>query len=199
MQMYKVFINNKHIFLTENKEITNKNEQIYFFSSELELHKTIDEFEKNHLYDKLFVVGNPEEIYSLFQKINAAGGLVRKNNEELLFIFRFGKWDLPKGKMEIGETPENTAIREVMEETGISGLSIIKELIPTYHTYKIGGIRVIKKTFWYEMSFIDDSQILPQKVEDITAVKWIKINEIPWIMRNSYASIIELLSNSGYL
>ena len=97
--------------------------------------------------------------------------------------------------MEEGETPLQTAIREVMEETGIAGLEIIKELIPTYHSYKLNGIRVVKKTYWYEMTYQDDSNILPQHKEEITVVKWLGKKDIPWMMRDSYASIIELLTN----
>ena len=198
--MYKVFINNKCIFLVENQDFFNCREgKTYQFTSGQDLMATLDEFEKDKKFENLYLIGNPEKILSSFEKIEAAGGLVKKANDQILFIFRFGKWDLPKGKMEEGETTPETAIREVMEETGVAGLEIIKELSPTYHTYKLNGKRVLKKTSWFEMSFKDDSQILPQKIEDITVVKWLSIKDIPWAMRNSYSSIIELLTDSGYL
>jgi 8-oxo-dGTP pyrophosphatase MutT (NUDIX family) len=199
-QMYKVFINNKCIFLLENRDVLNGREgKTHQFYSESAFFATIDEFEKDKLSENLFVIGDPDELLSLFPKIEAAGGLVKKEGNQLLFIYRYGKWDLPKGKMEAGERPPETAIREVMEETGVSGLEITKELSPTFHTYRLDGKRVIKKTSWYEMTFKDDSKILPQKIEDITVVKWLNIKDIPWAMRNSYSSIIELLTNSGYL
>jgi 8-oxo-dGTP pyrophosphatase MutT (NUDIX family) len=116
-----------------------------------------------------------------------------------LFIFRHGKWDLPKGKKEANETDAEAAIREVMEETGISGLEIKKELQPTYHIYKIKGTRVLKKTAWYEMSCDETSTLTPQTIEDIAEVKWLNKKDIPWAMRNSFASIAELLTNAGYL
>jgi 8-oxo-dGTP pyrophosphatase MutT (NUDIX family) len=198
--MYKVFINNKCIFLLENRDVLNGREgKTHQFYSESAFFATIDEFEKDKLSENLFVIGDPDELLSLFPKIEAAGGLVKKEGNQLLFIYRYGKWDLPKGKMEAGERPPETAIREVMEETGVSGLEITKELSPTFHTYRLDGKRVIKKTSWYEMTFKDDSKILPQKIEDITVVKWLNIKDIPWAMRNSYSSIIELLTNSGYL
>jgi len=198
--MYKVFINNKCIFLEENQNIFNKRDgKVHQFSSEEDLMTTLDEFEKDKKFENLYLIGMPEKILSSFEKIEAAGGLVKKNNDQILFIFRYGKWDLPKGKMEKGESISETAIREVTEETGVSGLEIIKELSPTYHTYKLNGKRVLKITSWFEMSFKDDSQILPQKIEDITVVKWLNIKDIPWAMRNSYSSIIELLTDSGYL
>jgi len=198
--MYKVFINNKCIFLVPNDDIFSGREgSIHKFSSESALLTAIDEFEKNKPVEYLYVVGNPEKILDIFPVVEAAGGLVRKDDNKILFIYRFGRWDLPKGKMESGESPSETAIREVTEETGVSGLEIIKELIPTYHTYKLEGRRVIKKTFWFEMSFKDDTHILPQINEDITFVKWLSKKDIPWAMRDSYASVIELLTNSEYL
>ncbi len=173
--------------------------EIHQYYSESALLTAIDEFEKDRQADTLYVTGDSEKIFSLFPVIQAAGGLVIKNNDLVLFIYRYGKWDIPKGKVEPGESLKETAVREVIEETGVTGLEITKELTPTYHTYRIEGRRVIKKTCWFEMSYKDDSRILPQAVEDITVVKWLSRKDIPWAMRDSYASIIELLTNSGYL
>jgi len=198
--MYKVFINNKCIFLSNDKDdFSGRNGKAYSYTSEADFFTTIDEFEKNRTADNLFVTGPAEQILGLFPGIEAAGGLVKKPDGQILFIFRYGKWDLPKGKMEENETPKETAIREVIEETGVAGLEIIKDLSPTYHTYRLNGKRVLKKTHWFEMSFKDDSNIVPQAMEDITLVKWLNKKDIPWIMLDSYASIIELLTNSGYL
>lgn len=198
--MYKVFINNKCIFLSDGTEnFSDRAGRNLQYSSESALLQKIDEFEKDRTLDNLFVNGDPDLIVSLFPMIEAAGGLVRKESDQILFIFRYGKWDLPKGKMEPGEKPNETAIREVMEETGIAGLTITKKLEPTYHTYKLDGKRILKKTHWYEMSFIDDTHITPQTLEDITVVKWLNKKDIPWMMRDSYASIVELLTSSGYL
>jgi len=198
--MYKVFINNKCIFLSDGAEnFSDRAGRNLQYSSESALLQKIDEFEKDRTLDNLFINGDPDLIVSLFPMIEAAGGLVRKESDQILFIFRYGKWDLPKGKMEPGEKPNETAIREVMEETGIAGLTITKKLEPTYHTYKLDGKRVLKKTHWFEMNFVDDTHITPQTQEDITVVKWLSKKDIPWMMRDSYASIAELLTSSGYL
>lgn len=198
--MYKVFINNKCIvFSGIPDDVSLREAKIHRFISETEFLQAIDGFEKDKSVDKLYVIGNAEKIISLFPVIEAAGGLVKKTSGDILFIFRYGKWDLPKGKCEEGEKPAETAVREVMEETGVTGLSITKELIQTYHTYKIEGKRVIKKTWWFEMTYTDDSGILPQKIEDITVVKWLTQKDIPWVMRDSYASVIELLTQTGHL
>ena len=198
--MYKVFINNKCLFLVnENNSGITANANIFNFTNEDTLLKTIDNFEKDKKQDTLYVSGEPDKILSLLPIIVASGGLVLKGEDKILFIYRYGKWDLPKGKAEEGETPQETALREVTEETGVKGLKIIKELTPTYHSYKLGMNRIIKKTHWFEMTYTDDSQILPQAIEDISIVKWLNKKDIPWAMRDSYASIIELLTNSGYL
>ncbi|HNW97422.1 MAG TPA: NUDIX domain-containing protein [Bacteroidales bacterium] len=198
--MYKVFINNKCIvFSNDNENLNIPGVKVHQFVSKETLMPVIDVFEKEKNSDKLYVTGDGNKIISLFPVIEAAGGIVKKNTGEILFIFRYGKWDLPKGKCDEGEKPRETAVREVMEETGVKGLSIIKELIPTYHTYRLDGERVIKKTWWFEMSYSDDSAITPQLIEDITLVKWLSRKDIPWAMRDSYASIIELLTQTGYL
>ncbi|MGD0712427.1 MAG: NUDIX domain-containing protein [Bacteroidales bacterium] len=199
-QMYKVFLNNKCIYLTlESDPSVGRGGKVHQFYSVSALTETIEGFERDRKADCLYITGDPDKLIDLFPVINAAGGLVKKPNDQILFIFRYGKWDLPKGKMEEGESVSETALREVAEETGVTGLKITKELIPTFHTYKMDGKRVIKKTHWFEMTFADDSQILPQAIEDITVVKWLSQKDIPWAMRDSYASVIELLTTSGYL
>ncbi len=111
-------------------------------------------------------------------------------------IHRLGMWDLPKGKIEAGETPKKAAIREVKEECGIGKLKITKELPSTYHTYEMKGKKYLKRTFWYEMMCHDDSPLIPQVEEHIDEAKWMtksalkKMNET-----NTYRSILEVLNN----
>jgi 8-oxo-dGTP pyrophosphatase MutT (NUDIX family) len=198
--MYKVFLNNKCIFLTqEGDPLAGRGGKVHQYYSISGLSEAIEEFERDRKADNLYITGDPEILITLFPVIEAAGGLVKKPNDQILFIFRYGKWDLPKGKAEVGETISETALREVTEETGVTGLKITKELLPTFHTYRMDGKRVIKKTHWFEMTFADDSNIVPQAIEDITVVKWLGQKDIPWAMRDSYASVIELLTTSGYL
>ena len=188
--MYKVFLNNKCIFLTQESDpLAGRGGKVHQYYSISGLSEAIEEFERDRKADNLYITGDPEMLITLFPVIEAAGGLVKKPNDQILFIFRYGKWDLPKGKAEEGETISETALREVTEETGVTGLKITKELLPTFHTYRMDGKRVIKKTHWYEMTFADDSNIVPQAIEDITVVKWLGQKDIPWAMRDSYASV----------
>lgn len=130
---------------------------------------------------------------AMFKLIEAAGGVVRNKKGEYLFIFRKGKWDLPKGKIEKDETPELGALREVEEECGIGGLRIIRALPPTYHTYFIKETPVLKPTYWFSMSSDDASVLKPQLEEGITEVRWIAPVDFDRVRDNSYDSIRDVI------
>ncbi|MEO8150473.1 MAG: NUDIX domain-containing protein, partial [Bacteroidia bacterium] len=95
----------------------------------------------------------------------------------------------PKGKIEKDEKKKAAAMREVEEECGISGLTIIQKLTPTFHSYNIKGKRVLKISYWYEMKTVDDRKLIPQLEEDITEARWVAKEEIPQLLNNSYSSI----------
>jgi len=126
--------------------------------------------------------------------IEAAGGMVLNKHGDVLMIFRRGFWDLPKGKIEPGESIEKCAIREVQEETGINRLEIIKKLQVTYHTYMIGNKTILKPSHWFKMIHEENEKTIPQTEEDITEIKWMNQKEVNAILDKSYASISELLS-----
>lgn len=132
---------------------------------------------------------------SKYVLIEAAGGLVKNKDGKFLFIFRNGKWDLPKGKAEYDETPEMTALREVEEECGLKNLKIEKELTKTFHTYKEKGKLILKKTHWYLMTISEEQKLVPQTDEGITEVKWVAENRIEReVLVNTYASIKGIFS-----
>ena len=124
-----------------------------------------------------------------FPEIIAAGGKVINNKSEILFIYRNKKWDLPKGKAEKNEIISRTALREVVEETGIKNLSIIKPLEKTYHVFKRGGKNYLKTTYWFEMKSDFNGKFKPQKKEGITRVEWIGTENLSDILPKSYANI----------
>ncbi len=134
------------------------------------------------------------EFSKMFTYIAAAGGVVYNHEKKLLLIHRLGKWDLPKGKMENGESPETSAMREVCEETGVCNLKIIKPLQDTYHIYQQNGEYILKRTYWFEMISMSATNLLPQTEENITEVKWMTKAEVNVAMQFSYASIRHLLS-----
>ena len=139
------------------------------------------------------IADNWEAFCSNYNLIEAAGGLVYNRENELLMIFRNGKWDLPKGKKEKAEEIENCAKREVEEECGISGLEIVEKFSETYHIYKHNGSKVLKRTYWFKMTTNFEGVLIPQTKEGITKVAWVKQQEIKEKLQNSYGNIKTLL------
>lgn len=129
------------------------------------------------------------------RKIIAAGGLVTNDQNELLMIFRRGKWDLPKGKLDKGESIERCAVREVEEETGIRDIQLGALIDITYHDYfdPWSKEEVTKETHWYAMSIKGKQALIPQTEEDITDIQWINDTTLSKCLSNSYPTIIDII------
>ena len=136
---------------------------------------------------------NPNKLLKRFLKklpnVIAGGGKVFNKEGKILFIYRNDKWDLPKGKTEANESIEETAMREVQEETGVNGLSIIRPLPTTYHIFKRNERYKLKITYWFEMQSTFEGDLYPQINEGITKVKWLGKKKTKKAMKNSYANI----------
>lgn len=149
-------------------------------------------------FQNLIIEGDETELFNSFQEgfaqIQAGGGVVWNENEELLMIHRLGKWDLPKGKLDPGENLAECAVREVAEETGLKNIKHGNKAIPTYHIYNLNGNWILKYTDWYEMS-APCQQLVPQAEEDISAAVWVPRNEVNEKLENSYPNIIYLMNN----
>ncbi len=162
----------------------------------------ISRFEASGFRSYNLCTSDPHALFSTFlsfyQVIEAAGGIVRHVSGKYLFIKRFGKWDLPKGKIEPGESPEEAALREVKEECGISGHSIVKPLPSTFHTYKLEGNRVVKRTWWFSMDYAGDLHTLPQVEEGISEAAWLVPSRFDIVLENSYRSIAELIGDVNW-
>ena len=133
------------------------------------------------------------------KKIIAAGGLVFNEKNELLMIFRRGKWDLPKGKLDEGEAIEDCAVREVKEETGLENVSIENFTGLTFHEYFDTHLNedVRKETHWYKMKAKGMQALIPQTEEDIEIIEWVDAKHIPGKLENSYVNIIEIIQKSA--
>ena len=129
------------------------------------------------------------------KKIIAAGGLVFNDKNELLMIFRRGKWDLPKGKLDEDESIEACAVREVQEETGLS-VELQNFIGLTYHEYfdKYSRQDVRKETHWFKMHAPDAQQLVPQTEEDIEEIEWVDKKDIAEKLNNSYPNIVEIIN-----
>lgn len=172
--MYKVFVNEKKLLLSKNPENLEKTvgyENSTTLEIALDLLQNTSTSEMNVYGENLDTIWN--EFNLLFRKIEAAGGIVNNPADEILFIKRLGKWDLPKGKMEKGESREESAIREIEEETGLRNV-VLKDFInTTYHIYvERNGDKVLKYTHWFEMFFDGEDTSKPQIEEGITEVAW---------------------------
>jgi len=191
LQMYKVFVNDKPLFLTN--EVQKETDFQLFLLESVDIKKLIVKIFQNKI-QKAFLYHPDEKLIMKTLKakipvVKAGGGLVFNKKGEVLFIFRNGKWDLPKGGTEKNETMEETAMREVEEETGVNGLSIVKKLPKTYHVFKRNGRYKLKQTYWFEMKSDFEGTPEGQIEEGIEKVAWIKPKDIPTILDNSYENI----------
>lgn len=154
-------------------------------------------------FDNFFYLNNfsekqLEEIVRPLHKIDAAGGMILNEKDELLMIFRRGFWDLPKGKTEMNESLENSALRECSEETGLKNLELKEFLTSTHHLYPCNDGFALKKTYWYKF-FAASGQIpVPQTMEDITEAAWLNRNDVKQRLDKSYR-MIEYLIRKFYL
>ena len=135
----KIYFNDKPLFICDEmtEEINNyahHDDAIFIdeFSTPA-VNSIIHEMRQEKIHAGIFLHADLDHlkkaVWKKFEIVKAAGGLVLNENKELLFIFRRGKWDLPKGKLDEGETIEQCAIREVAEETGVKNISLNKELL----------------------------------------------------------------------
>ncbi|HYQ58819.1 MAG TPA: NUDIX domain-containing protein [Draconibacterium sp.] len=203
MQKYKVFLNEKMIIFVPGTNITlSKLSRILLENSGIEaINVYLQIFENGD--NRETVVEHPEveilfkNFRSALVQVDAAGGVV-KRGEKLLFIFRNGKWDLPKGKIDKGESNEKAALREVEEECDIDNHTIVKVLPSTYHIYKSPykktfGQWIFKETFWFEMNYNGDFDGTPQLEEGITEVRWFHPNELDEVLKNTYENLKALI------
>ncbi|MDR2980487.1 MAG: NUDIX domain-containing protein [Bacteroidales bacterium] len=125
-------------------------------------------------------------------KIDAAGGIVTNDRDEVLLIFRRGYWDFPKGKVEESESFPEAALREVSEETGLTSLRITSELISTFHTYIQNGQEILKQTYWFSMKSDKPEILIPQIEEEITEIRWVKREEVTEMLEESFETLKDL-------
>lgn len=203
--MYKIFINNRPLILTVTEgvgvfENDGKKYQVFpHLGKRKHIAAFIDKFEKNlNIHQLVLHHHNLEALWedfcSFYKIIEAAGGLVANEDafkDNLLVMFRRGSWDLPKGKIDEGETPEIAAVREVEEETGVKNVKLGKKLGDTYHTYEQKGKRILKKTYWYAMT-TPHNELTPQTEEDIERLEWVNLNTFLATQPIIYNNILEV-------
>jgi 8-oxo-dGTP pyrophosphatase MutT (NUDIX family) len=189
--MYKVFVNDKPLFLTNH--ISKETDFQLFLLESIDIEQLIVKIFQNKI-QKAYLYHPDESLImkTLKTKIpvaKAGGGLVYNKKGDVLFIFRNGKWDLPKGGIEKGEDIQQTAMREVEEETGVNGLSISHKLQKTYHVFRRNGKYKLKITHWFEMQSDFEGTPHGQLEEGIEKVAWMNPEQIKEALKNSYENI----------
>ncbi|WP_299130678.1 NUDIX domain-containing protein [uncultured Winogradskyella sp.] len=189
--MHTIYVGDKPIILTT--QIEKETDFKVFLLKSVKIKKVIKLLNNTDLNAIHLIHHNPKKLLKHFLKllpnVVAGGGKVSNSNGDTLFIYRNDKWDLPKGKVEGKESIEETSIREVEEETGVTGLEIVKPLPTTYHIFKRNGKYKIKITYWFKMKTEFDGKLYPQINEGITKVKWLDDAAARKAMENSYANI----------
>ena len=199
----KIYFDNKPLFLCD---AVDEDLQPYIhhddaiFIDELDSHTVksmIHEMQLAKIHAGVFYHSNLEELRKAFYKkftiIQAAGGLVLNEKKEILMIFRRGKWDLPKGKLDKGEKLEDCAVREVEEETGLQKIKLLSPLLITYHTYHEGTKYILKESHWYNMKVSGNQKLVPQTEEDIDAIKWVTTKEAEKLFPDCFPSVIDVI------
>jgi 8-oxo-dGTP pyrophosphatase MutT (NUDIX family) len=202
----KIFFENKPVFPSDEmsaelSDFMHHPETVY-----------IDEISSHAINSLLHEIANPEikrgilfhpnfgEMKRSFSKhfkiVKAAGGVIRNETNEILFIFRKGKWDLPKGKMDDNESPKQCAVREVKEETGLSKVNAGGYICTTFHVYTEFGKKILKETEWFSMQASSKEILTPQLEEGIEKIEWVN-NEVNIKLKNSYPLINDVLVSGG--
>jgi ADP-ribose pyrophosphatase YjhB (NUDIX family) len=204
VQRYTVFLNEKTVLICQDNNLpeNSPNEMVLNFTDKHSLVKAYNHFYENLECVNLIIKTGPnfkeacDFFNSMFTRIEAAGGIIRNQKKEYLFIKRLGVWDLPKGKLHKREPVQDGALREVTEETGLMNLEITKQLPSTYHIYPDRkGREILKETYWFEMFSKEDQKLVPQLEEDITEVKWFSASDLNIPLQNTYASLRQLLES----
>lgn len=139
-----------------------------------------------------------EELHKLYEPIDAAGGVVEDEKGRVLMMYRHGRWDLPKGKRDPGESMEACALREVREETGLQEIDLRYRIGDTHHIYNQNGQRLVKKTTWYAMAGNSEGKLFPQLEEGITDLRWVPQDDLGPLIFKSYEAVREILIEAGY-
>ena len=202
----KIYFNNKPLFLCDAidgdiQAFVHHDDAV--FIDELNIHTIkamIHEMQQPKVHAGIFFHKNIDELkkrfFAKFIIVPAAGGVVRNEKNEILMIYRRGKWDLPKGKLDKKESIEECAVREVKEETGLKDLKLLSLLTVTYHTYQEGTRLMLKESHWFTMKAKSKQLLLPQIEENIDIVRWAPQEEILVYLLNSYPSVTDVLQTA---
>ncbi len=199
----KIYFNDKPLFLCDKIDETIEpfiHHDDAVLIDELNTHaikSMIHEMQQPSVHAGIYIHNNLDELKKNFFKkfvvIQAGGGFVENEKKDMLMIFRRGKWDLPKGKLDKGETMEQCAIREVQEETGLKNVQSLEHLAITYHTYEEGTKHILKESHWFRMKANGDQELTPQVAEGIEKIIWTNNRGMKEYLDNSFPSVVDVI------
>jgi len=201
--MYKIYINDHPLYILNQAEpdpfqTQGKEHMTHPFPDKKKfLANYIDMLEKSTFERSISLLAKDVEaafqfFAEQFKIVEAAGGRVEHTDGTTLLIYRRKMWDLPKGKIDPGESRAEAAVREVEEETGLTNLTLHAPLITTYHTYRQKKKRILKPTYWYHMT-TTQRDIEVQTEEDIEEGIWIDREEFLASDRPVFGNIRDVL------
>jgi len=202
----KIYFNDKPLFLCDSIDDViqpHVHHDDAIFIDELNAHtvKTIiHEMQQPQVHAGVFYHADLDALRKAFQKkftvVRAAGGLVRNEYDQILMIFRRGRWDFPKGKLDKGEKLEDCAVREVEEETGLRNVKLLFPLTVTCHTYHEGTRHILKESHWFSMTVAGEQNLTPQAEEDISDLKWIDKKELNSYVERTFPLISDIIQSA---
>lgn len=197
MNTVKIYFNENPLILSEDDNMVWPSSASQFHNpTEKEIRNLINEMRQDINEATLITADDFESlngsVLKHFRIKQAGGGIVFNSEGAVLLIFRKGKWDLPKGKLEKGETIEACALREVEEETGLSKLSIREFFGITRHVYEEKNKLLLKETHWYLMDYKGDEKLVPQEEEGIGKAVWVMPSDLDEYLKNTFTSIEEI-------
>ncbi len=203
MSYITIYFGNKPVYLCDKvnpeiEEIRHHPDAVFIDElSTAAINSLLHEIDKKQFHAGIIFNENinklKKQFFKHFKLVKTGGGLVKNKHGEILLIFRRGKWDLPKGKLDDGETLLECAVREVREETGLKKLETGDEIKTTYHTYVDFGKHILKESHWYNMLSKEKEEVTPQVEEDITEIRWVKKEDLKNYLDNTFPTIISVL------
>jgi 8-oxo-dGTP pyrophosphatase MutT (NUDIX family) len=203
MSYITIYFDDKPVYLCDKltpeiDEVRHHPDAVYIDElSRAAINSLLHEINKPQFHAGIIINENFEKLkkdfFKHFKLVKAGGGVVKNKAGEILLIFRRGKWDLPKGKLDDGESLLECAIREVKEETGLTAIQAGKEIDITYHTYIEFGKHILKESHWYMMRATNVQALIPQTEEDITDIRWVNKDDLKKYLDNTFPTIISLL------
>jgi 8-oxo-dGTP pyrophosphatase MutT (NUDIX family) len=199
----KIFFNDRPLFLCDDVDASLQpylHHDDAIFIDELNtpaVNSMIHEMQQSTVHAGIYFHKDLEALKKAFFKkftlVLAAGGFVQNEKDDVLMMFRRGKWDLPKGKQDKKESPEECAVRETEEETGLRNIKLISPLLTTWHTYHEGSRLILKETKWFRMKIKGEQNLIPQTEEDITKLEWVKKPDLRNYLSDSFPSVQDVL------